>query len=156
MTIAVIVDVSVVMALALLVCHALRRQPASLRHMILAASLGAAAVAPALEGTLPQWELPLLAGPSLTSSGLTLESDLAPASSAEAVAPVPAQRLTWIAAFAAVWGIGALVVLAGLLAGVVRLVSMTRRCQLIQSRAWRERTAALSIQNGLVRPVAVL
>jgi len=47
-------------------------------------------------------------------------------------------------------------VLAGLLAGVVRLVSMTRRCQPIQSRAWRERTAALSIQNGLVRPVTVL
>ena len=153
---AVIVDVSVVTALALLVCRALRRRAAALRHMILAASLGAAAIAPALEATVPQWEMPLLAGASVTSSGLTLESEQAPAPVAEAVAPVPARRLTWVAAFAAVWGIGAFVVLAGLLAGVVRLMSMTRRCRPVHSRAWRERTAALSVQNGLVPPVDVL
>jgi len=154
--VAVIVDVSVVMALALLVCCALRRRPAALRHLILAASLVAAAVAPALEATLPQWDLPLLAGASVTTSSLTLESELASGAEAEPVAAVPAPRLTWTAVFAAVWGIGALVVLAGLLAGVVRLMSMTRRCQPIHSRDWHERTAALSIQNRLVRPVAVL
>ena len=154
--VAVIVDVSVVMALALLVCCALRRRPAALRHLILAASLVAAAVAPALEATLPQWDLPLLAGASVTTSSLTLESELASGAEAEPVAAVPAPRLTWTAVFAAVWGIGALVVLAGLFAGVVRLLAMTRRCQPVRSRAWRERTAALSIQNRLVRPVAVL
>ena len=153
---AVIVNVSVVMALALLLCRVLHRQPASLRHMILAAALVAAAVAPALEAVLPEWELPLLAPTSVTNSSPALESDLAPAAAAETVATAPAPRLTWTAAVAVVWAVGAFVVLAGLIAGVVRLTSMTRRCQPIHSRVWRERTVALSVHNGLVRPVAVL
>ena len=154
--IAVIVDVSVVMALALLVCQALRRRPAALRHMILAASLVAAAVAPALEALVPRWEMPVLAGPPVTSSGLTIESEQASAPTTEAVAAIPAPGLTWVGALAAAWAIGALVVLAGLLTGVVRLIAMTRRCQPVRARAWRERTAALSDQNGLARRVAVL
>ena len=127
--IAVIVDVSVVTALALLVCRALRHKPAAVRHLILAVSLGAAAVAPALEAAIPQWELPLLAGPSVPSSSLTLESELSPTTAAVAIAPAPTPRLTLAAAVATVWGIGAFVVLAGLLAGIVRLTSMTRRCR---------------------------
>ena len=154
--IAVIVDVSVVMALALLVCRVLRRRTAALRHMILAASLGAAAVAPALEATLPQWDLPLLASAPVASSGSTLVSQQPLALAAETVALAPAPRVTWTAALVAIWGIGAFVVLAGLFAGVMRLISMTRRCQPIRSAAWRERMEALSIQNRLVRPVAVL
>jgi beta-lactamase regulating signal transducer with metallopeptidase domain len=154
--IAVIVDVSVVTALALLVCRALRHKPAAVRHMILAVSLGAAAVAPALEAAIPQWELPLLAAASIPSSSLTLESELSPTTAAVAVAPVRTPRLTLAAAVAAVWGIGAFVVLAGLLAGVVRLTSMTRRCRPIPSGTWRERAAVLAIQDGLPRPVAVL
>ena len=35
-----VVDATIVTALGLLVCAALRRRPAALRHMILAASLG--------------------------------------------------------------------------------------------------------------------
>jgi TonB family protein len=154
--VAVIVDVSVVMALALLVCRVLRRQSASLRHLILAASLVAAAVAPALEAMLPEWELPLLARQSVMSPSLALESEVAPTPAPEAVATAPAPRLTWIVLFAAVWGIGAVVVLAGLLAGVIRLRSMTGRCQPVHSRVWRDRTAVLASQNGLVRPVAIL
>ena len=154
--IAVLVDVSVVMALALLVCRVLRRKPAALRHMILAAALVAAVVAPALEVTLPQWDLPLLASAPVTSSGPSLAPEQAPASATEVLAPAPAPGLTWVAAFATAWAIGVFVVLAGLFAGVVRLLAMTRRCQPVRSRAWRERTAALSMQNGLVRPVAIL
>jgi len=155
--IAVIVDVSVVTVVALLACRALRRQPAALRHMLLAASIIAAAVAPVLEATLPNVELPVLASASpVMNSGLTLESELGTGPAAEAVASSPGPRLTWPAAFAAVWGIGAFVVLAGLFAGVVRLILMTRRCQPIRSGAWRERTAALSIQDGWGRPLAVL
>ena len=154
--IAVIVDVSVVTALALLVCRALRHKPAAVRHLILAVSLGAAAVAPALEAAIPQWELPLLAGPSVPSSSLTLESELSPTTAAVAIAPAPTPRLTLAAAVATVWGIGAFVVLAGLLAGIVRLTSMTRRCRPIRSGTWRERAAVLAIQDGLARPVAVL
>jgi TonB family protein len=154
--IAVIVDVSVVMALALLVCRVLRRRPAALRHMILAASLGAAAFAPALEITVPQWDLPLLASAPAMSSAPTLVSQQPFALGAQTVPVVPAPRFTWTAAFVAIWATGAFVVLAGLLAGVMRLISMTRRCQPIRSAAWRGRMEALSIQNRLRRPVAVL
>ena len=155
-SLAVSIDTTIVTALALLVCRALRRKPAALRHIVLAASLGAVALAPGLEATLPHWDLPLLAAPSqVTGSGVTLSSEIAPAIST-AAAPAPAPRLTWPAALAVAWGIGFVVVITGLLAGLFRLVLMTRRCRPRQSGIWRERAAVLSIPYGLTRAVTML
>ena len=75
--IAGVIDASVVAALGLIACRMLRRRPASLRHLILAASLAAAAIAPILEATVPRWELPVLASASqVTASGSSLDSGL--------------------------------------------------------------------------------
>ena len=73
--IAGVVDATIVTALGLLVCAALRRRPAALRHMILVASLAAAAIAPVLEIMLPNWELPVLSSSAqITDSGPALSS----------------------------------------------------------------------------------
>ena len=153
---AVIIDATIVTALALVVCHRLRRKPAALRHLVLAASLAAAALAPIFEAALPHWDLPLLAASSqVTSSGIALISESS-GSVAEAVEPASAPRLTWPAVLVVAWGIGFAVVIAGLLAGLFRLVSLTRRCQAVRAGIWRERAADLSIQHGLARPVDVL
>ena len=62
--VAVIIDASVVTAVALLVCRALRRRPAALRHLVLAAALAAVAAIPILETTIPHWDVPMLTGAS--------------------------------------------------------------------------------------------
>lgn len=153
---AVIIDTTVVIGLALFACRLLRRKPAALRHMVLAASLAAVAVAPILEASVPPWELPVLASASpVTSSGVMLSSESA-STVAAAVEPVRTLRLTWPVVLAVAWAIGFVAVIASLCAGLVRLVFMTRRCQPVRSGVWRERAAALSIQYGRLRPVDVL
>jgi len=153
---AVIIDTAIATGLALLVCRALRGKPAALRHVVLAASLAAVALAPVLETTVPQWDLPLLsAPPQIMSSGTTLSSEAAP-TIATTVTPAPAPRLTWPTVLAVAWGIGFAVVIGGLLAGLFRLVVMTRRCRPLQSGIWRERAAILSSQYGLTRAVQML
>jgi beta-lactamase regulating signal transducer with metallopeptidase domain len=155
--IAVIVDASVVTAVALLVCRALRRTPAALRHLILAASLAAVAAAPLLETALPHWEFPILATTAqITSSAPTLSAELATPLAVDATDAPVRPRLTWTAALVTVWTFGVMAVMAGLLAGLGRLMATTRRCRLIPSTMWQERAEALSAQHGLRRPVAVL
>ena len=155
--IAGVVDATIVTALGLLVCAALRRRPAALRHMILAASLAAAAAAPMFEGTLPHWELPVLSSSSqATSAGLAISSESATEAAATPTEMPAAPRLTWTAMLLAAWGIGFVVVMAGLLAGFVRLVSMTRRCRPAPSSVWRECTEALLRQQGLNQRVTIL
>lgn len=155
--IAGVVDATIVIALGLLACAVLRRRSAALRHMVLAASLAAGAAAPILEATLPHWELPVLSGSSeVASAGLAFSSE---STTEAAAAPTPrpvAPLFTWTGLLLAAWGIGFTVVMAGLLAGFVRLVSMTRRCRPAPSGVWRERTEALSRQQGLNQRVTVL
>ena len=156
LALAVVVDVSVALAVGLLACLGLRRQPAALRHWVLAAALAVAAIAPLLELMLPRLELPVLgtAG-SVTTSGPML-SDVEP-NSAPLVAQVQeSPRLGLIPVFVAVWATGAAALLVSLLAGLARLTWMTRRYEPIRSSLWRERTAALSAQYGIRRPVVVL
>ncbi len=157
LALAVVVDSTVAVSLALLICLALRRRPAALRHWVLAASLAVAASAPLLEIALPKLELPLLAGPApVTNAGSVLSSELAPLA-----APAPAQvqtlpRLGWIPMLMAVWAAGCVCLLISLLAGLARLTWMTRRCRPVQSDVWRERADALSTQYGLRRPVLIV
>ena len=155
--IAGVADATIVIAVGLLACAACRRRPAALRHMILAASLAAAAAAPIFEATLPHWELPLLSsGSQATSAGLAFSSEPATETAATPAERPAAPRLTWTAMLLAVWGIGFVVVMAGLLAGFVRLISMTRRCRPAPSSVWRGRTDALLRQQGLNQRVTIL
>ena len=155
--IAGIVDATIVTALGLLVCAALRRRPAALRHMILAATLAAAAAAPIFEATLPHWELPVLSSSSqATSAGPAFSAELATEATATPTQLSAAPKVAWAAVVLAVWGIGFVVVMAGLLAGFGRLISMTRCCRPSPSSVWRECTEALLRQQGLNQRVTVL
>lgn len=149
--IAGVVDATIVTALGLLVCVALRRRPAALRHMILAASLAAAATAPILEIMLPVLELPVLSKRSsqVTGSGpaLNFVADSLDAAAATELPQAPA--FPWTAALVAIWAIGFVVVMGGLLAGLARLVALTRRCRRIVSGAWRARADALATHHAL-------
>ena len=153
----IVVDVSVALAVGLLACRVLRRRSAALRHWVLAASLAVAAAAPVLEITLPRLELPVLGSTaSVTTSGPTFSDG---ASSAPFTFVTPAQdtpRAAWVPVLAAAWAVGCAALLISLLAGLVRLTWMTRRCRRLRSSLWRERAAALSTQYGLRRTVVVV
>jgi beta-lactamase regulating signal transducer with metallopeptidase domain len=151
------IDAALICACALLLCRLLARRPAALRHVILATSLAAAAAAPLFETSLPRWELPVLSSSSqVTSTGLTFGSE-SPAAPVDTVTGAsPTTRISWTTALAAVWSVGFLVVMAGLLAGILRLIWLTRRCLPIASGAWREQTEVLSSRYGIRRPVVVL
>ena len=153
----IVVDVSVALAIGLLVCRVLRRRPAALRHWVLAASLVVAAAAPVLEVTLPRLELPVLGSTaSVTTSGPTFSDG---ASSAPFTVVTPAQdtpRTAWVLVLVAAWAIGCVALLVSLLAGLARLTWMTRRCRPLRSSLWRERAAALSTQYRLRRTVVVV
>jgi beta-lactamase regulating signal transducer with metallopeptidase domain len=154
--VAVIVDITVITALALLICRVLRHQPAALRHMVLAAALAAAAAVPLLEAALPHWEIAVLPGTSqAASSGLTLNDD-SPAAGLVGVTHVADTPLfTWSEILLLIWAFGFVIVMTGLLAGLARLVVLTWRCRPIPSSAWREHASSLAAHFAL-RPVAVL
>ena len=149
--IAAVVDTSVVCALALVMCRVLNRRPAALRHVILAAALAVAATGPLLETVIPRWEFALLPETSqIASSGPTLSSEPAVAGAGVALTQTAAPSMvTWRETLLAIWAIGFLVVIAGLLAGLGRLIVMTRRCRPIQSSVWREHASSLSAQLAL-------
>ncbi len=155
---AVIVDTSVVAGLALLVCMAFRRRPAALRPTVLAASLAAAAVAPALEIALPHWEFPVLSSAApVAAPAPVLTSDVTTTSTVAMSAVPAAPRRSWVPVLVTIWATGFLVVMLGLLAGLVRLVRMTRACRPVRAASvWKERAEALSAQSALTRPVVVL
>ena len=155
--IAVIVDITVIMALALVVCRLLHRQPAAVRHMVLVAALAAAAAVPLLEVALPRWEIAVLPGTSqVATSGPTLSDESPRGGGPVDVSHVAdAPLFTWSEMLLVIWALGFLVVMTRLLTGLARLVAMTRRCRPVKSIAWREQASALAAQFN-VRPIAVL
>ncbi|HYI29403.1 MAG TPA: M56 family metallopeptidase, partial [Bradyrhizobium sp.] len=111
----VLVRSSLVLGLGLLAAAALRRQPAAMRHWLLAAAIGFAAVQPVFALFLPSWQMP-----SVWSQEKSLPA--APATSAaetemsfESVAPLPRptqQTADWRRIAIAVWMAGSAVALA--------------------------------------------
>jgi TonB family protein len=148
LALAALVDVTILLALALGISGGLRRRSASLRHAVLGAGLLAAAAAPALEMLVPDWEVPVAWGSPapVASSTLTLSTPaVTVGGDAWTAVPTP-QVVSWVDAIWIVWVAGALVVLAGLITGLVRLARETRRCAVIRSGPWREVAARLSPQ----------
>ena len=151
-------DVTAVVAIALAITALLRRQSASLRHVVLAAGLAAAAVVPAVEFLGPRWELPVDWRPAAqTSSTLRFtSSSLTEVSSAAVSEVATAPVLTWVDGLILLWIGGALVTAAGLLTGLVRLARVTRQCTPIESGCWHQLADEMSRRYRLPRPVALL
>ena len=153
-----IVDATIVIALSFAAAAALKRRSAAVRHAVLAAAIVAAALSPALELLVPQ--LPVVqwndAAPAV-SSGMTLTSGEVPSGSGAMTATVPAvPAIPWTTLLFAVWLLGAMVTLAGLLTGLVRLARLTARCTPVKTGRWREMADELSRVYKLRRPVAIL
>lgn len=153
---ATIIDVSVVLALGLLGAAMLRQRSASLRHAILATAIAAASAMPVFELLLPQ--VPILGLQQQVasfSSGLTFSSDPVPGTSIDETVASGDQGMPWVALFLTVWGIGATVIFAGLVASLFRLRRLRTRCTVVEGR-WRELTDDLARECGVRRQVAVL
>jgi beta-lactamase regulating signal transducer with metallopeptidase domain len=152
---------TVVVAAALVTCRLLRRRSAAWRHAVLAAALLVGAAAPALGPLLPAWELqvgrePVAASPPVPPLVMPTPVDAVPAlAPPEAVRPARA-TLPLSAAITFVWIAGAMLVLAGLATGLVRLAHATRRCRPVMSGPWRDDADAVARRLGLRRAVTLL
>ena len=151
-----VADVTIILALTLVAVVALRRRPAALRHAVLAAGIGAATLAPALELVVPQvtvfeWST----AQEVTSTGLTLTSSEARDADIASDVPVPA-TIPWPTMLLAMWGLGVIVTLAGLITSIVRLAWLTAGCTPVNTGRWREIADELSQGWTLRRPVTLL
>ena len=157
LTLATIVDVTIILTLALLAGVALKRASAAVRHTVLAAAIVAAVLAPALELFLPQ--LPVIhwgdAVPAV-SSGPILSSVAAPAGSVTTVLPQPRPAIPWTMLLVAAWSLGALGTLGGLLIGLRRLARLTASSSPVREGRWRELADTLSQAHAMRRSVIIL
>jgi beta-lactamase regulating signal transducer with metallopeptidase domain len=145
---------AVLVGFALAALPLLRRAPAEARRLCLALALGGALVLPAVSAALPAWRVG--AHPSIAAlRGLPLAEPLAedgptlavlrvaPIPAAQAAAPAPSS-VDFASVPAAVWALGALVV-------VVRLVGGVRRSRAIVRRA----SPATSWTSAILRAAEV-
>jgi beta-lactamase regulating signal transducer with metallopeptidase domain len=178
MLLAAVVDASVVLSVALVAVTLLRRQSAALRHAILASAIVCAILMPAFELVLPQqftlvW--PVADQSLATSSGPTLQSDVAGSTTDAALAVDAPAPFPWLALLAGLWalasGTAAVLLLRSLimlrrirlramtvggtprrlLDGLAQRAGVTRRVELLQADA-----PALLVTYGSVHPRIIL
>jgi TonB family protein len=153
----VIIRSSLVLVVGLAAAWVLRKQPAALRHWILAAALALATVQPVISRIIPA--LPM---PSLTWSGAepvpqpSVETDI----SVEVAAAAPASGVTsspidWPRFMLMLWAIGAGISLAILLSGAIWLSWLGAKATDAGER-WQDEEKALRARMGLLRPVRIL
>lgn len=151
------VSTSVVLALGLLACAALRRRSAALRHAVLTTAILTALCMPLFTWILPT--LPILPGRGTTmdtTSGVQFADDVA--------APVEAvtsgnmedeATFPWAAVAGGLWLASSALTLAGLMTGFIRLARLRRRCTPVTGGP-RRILDALARTRGLRRPVTLL
>ena len=150
---AVVVDLSIILAAGLGATLLLRRRSAALRHWILAAAVVAGAATPLLELILPPWPVPLadvFGSQAHVTSTLRFTSEAAPLAAVDEATPAPASMpLPWTTIAIVAWMAGALVGLVGLVTGLVRLARFTARCVPVAAGPWRETADRLSAELRL-------
>jgi beta-lactamase regulating signal transducer with metallopeptidase domain len=151
------IDAAVVLSIGLAATLVLRGRSAALRHAVLALAIGCACLMPVFEVLLPsvpvaQWQKQtvLMSTTPGRSSGLTFADTTSTIS-----APNWPDAVSWPTAFAAVWAVLSVVVLAGLVTGLSRLARLRARCTPVTGR-WRELTDELAVECGVRRSVSLL
>lgn len=151
-----IVRSSLILAVALAAGWPLRRQPASLRHWLLAAALASAAAQPLLGALLPALEMPAmrvtLTEAALSPSPLVRPDSFDAAASSSAVAPDPV--IDWTTMAFRAWLAGVAVSAAMLLAGLAWLVNLGARAAGATSE-WYAEADAMRRRIGIHRPVRI-
>ena len=152
---------SVVIGVGLLALWCTRRQPAALRHWILALAIMCAALQPALRFAIPQWVLPDIAvqreaiNRSVGVTGgeqLTSEIRFEPITPAAATGTRVEQMATIVMQ---VWIAGAVLGLGVLLAGIGWLQWQTARAVEAGTR-WRELGDTIANDLGVAAPVRIV
>lgn len=153
----VIVRSSLVLVVGLAAVWVLRKQPAALRHWILAAAVALAALQPVISQVLPALPMPAInwSAPEAVS-GPAVETDFAIAVTQPA--PAPAVKLLtadWPRLVLMVWAAGAGISLAILLAGAIWLSWLGSQATDASAR-WQCEGERLRDRMGSARPVRIL
>lgn len=172
-----LIKASILLALTAGAALLLRRSTASLRHLVWTLGLSGALVAPILSAALPRWEVPLVtvAAPAPAQPALIEDAPAAPplhphptdtatgtpsSVTATAAAPSPVRaafdagllrRIDWPFALMLLWTIGAAVILARLIVGVVAVAWISRRLPEVSDAPWLPLARRLAADLGLDR-----
>jgi TonB family protein len=153
------IKVTLVLALGLAATMMLRRHSAALRHLVLAAAIGCAALMPLAEAVAPAWQLPILAAPAARLAPPLALRD-APVRAASSTTTVTSRSGVggWpiLPTFRAVWLTGFGVSLLLLAAGIARLLVVASRARPIADGRWVAAATALAERCGLKRAPEIL
>ncbi len=149
--------VTCVLALGLLVAAALRRRQAALRHVVLVASVAAAALVPVAGSVVPAW-LPLMPAASLRVPQVTRPAAVTvPGATplADEAQPSRSSRWTPLHVLVALWSVVSLVALCRLALDLWGLRALRRGTEVLDDPRWMatlaERCRALDVR----RPVTI-
>jgi TonB family protein len=148
---------SLVIVVGLIAIRVLRKQPAALRHWILAAALALAATQPAISRVIPALPMPAINWPGEESVPTPLvETDIAVEVAQPATAPATTSSPTdWQRLVLMLWALGAGISLAILLSGAIWLSWLGAKAIDAGDR-WRAEEELLRVRMGLLRPVRIL
>lgn len=159
------IKISIVVAVGLLAVSLFRRRSAALRHWMLAASMAAALATPLLMGLAPSWSLPVTRQAATSNRaprpdavsrrepriGITMSVAV---ESTDAASPSP--RLDPNSLLLAVWIVGLVINLAGLLVGFWRLRRIAARATVVSDGPWADAARLLTEHLGVRTPVTLL
>jgi TonB family protein len=148
---------SVVLMIGLAAVWMLRKQPASLRHWVLAGALALAAAQPVISRVIPSMQMPALHWTTQKSiSEPAVETAFSVGPLVGGVQPAaPAEGMDWRKVAFIVWAAGALGSLAILLSGALWLAWLGWKSTPADDR-WREAEAAVRERLGIRTKVRVL
>ena len=158
------IKISLVVALGLLAASVLHRRSAALRHWMLAASMAVALATPLLMQLAPAWTLPISAqvvpvdhSGQQPSSGRTSRIGITTSVVTESPrATSPSARFQPSTILLAMWLVGVIVNLTGLLTGLWRLRRIGAHATIVHEGPWVEAARALSDRLGVRTPVSLL
>ncbi len=150
---------TLVLALGLAATLALRRQSAALRHLVLAAAIGCAALMPLAEAVAPGWQLAILPAPAArlapplalrdAPDGAVSSTTTVTSRTGFGAWPIhPTLRAVWLTGF----GVSLLL----LAAGIARLLVVASRTRPIADGRWVAAATVLAERCGLKRAPDIL
>ncbi len=150
---------TVVLCLALVAVLLLRRRSAALRHRILAAAIGCAALVPLAEPLVPAWHVPVFEAPRVGPATPLALTEAADQSGRPTAVSAEANRTTLarlVSSLPTAWGLGAGASLLILAVGLARVVRIARAARPVGDARWANVAADLAARCGLGRPPAIL
>ncbi len=152
----VMVRSSLVLVVGLAAVWLLRKQPAALRHWILAAAVALAAALPAISQIVPALPIPVINWSGEEAAGPSVQTDFRIEVTQPALAPAAtSSTVSWPRVVMMVWAAGAGISLAILLAGAMWLSWLGSKATSAGDR-WRAEGELLQARMGWTRPVRIL